>query len=345
MTAPVAPETGIQPGTAVPQGSVAPGSVAPGTVAPGTIAPCTIAPGSVAIVLSTFNGATFLSAQLDSFMAQSDIAWCLFWRDDGSVDDTVALMQAFAEGPAAGRCHRVDHAGHLGVTPSYMALLRAAVAHGAQVVAFSDQDDVWLPHKLSRSLAEIGADPAPALYCSRQVLVDAALNPVCESAPVRVRPGLAPALTQNIATGCTVMLNRAAAVLVASSRAPPVTLHDWWSYLVVAAAGGRIVADQQTTVLYRQHTTNAVGAPPSNSRRAIAALRRGPGVFMAVFRAHVAALQSQPELLAPASRNTIDIVATGLAGGPLAKLRALSHGLRRQTHAETALFRCWFLLG
>lgn len=302
-------------------------------------------PGTVTIVLSTFNGAPFLPAQLDSFIAQTDVPWRLFWRDDGSSDDTVAVMQSFAAGPGAGRCHRVDHGGHLGVTPSYMALLRAAVAQGAGVVAFSDQDDVWLPHKLSRSLGEIGADPAPALYCSRQVLVDAALRPVCDSAPVRVRPGFGPALTQNIATGCTVLLNRAASTLVAGSVAPPATLHDWWSYLVIAAAGGRIVADDERTVLYRQHGSNAVGAPPSNLRRAIAALSRGPGVFMVVFRSHVAALQAQPDLLSPASRRTLEVVASGLSGGLPAKLRALAQGLRRQTRAETMLFRCWFLVG
>lgn len=320
MTAPVAPDTGIPPGNVVP-------------------------PGTVTIVLSTFNGAPFLPAQLDSFIAQTDVPWWLLWRDDGSSDDTVAVMQSFAAGRGAGRCHRVDHGGHLGVTPSYMALLRAAVAHGAGVVAFSDQDDVWLPHKLSRSLGEIGADPSPALYCSRQVLVDAELRPVCSSAPVRVRPGFGPALTQNIATGCTVLLNRAASSLVAGSTAPPATLHDWWSYLVVAAAGGRVVADDQTTVLYRQHGSNAVGAPPSNLRRVKAALSRGPTVFMAVFRSHVAALQAQPDLLSPASRRTLEIVASGLSGGFPAKLRALAQGLRRQTWAETMLFRCWFLVG
>ena len=301
--------------------------------------------GTVVIVLSTFNGATFLPAQLDSFVAQTEIPWCLLWRDDGSHDTSVEVMEAFAAGPGAGRCHRADTTPHLGVTASYMTLLRAAVAAGAEIVAFSDQDDVWLPHKLARSLERIGADPAPALYCSRQVLVDRALNRVCDSAPVQVRPGFGPALTQNIATGCTVLLNRAAARLVAGSTAPPATLHDWWSYLVVAAAGGRIIADAQPTVLYRQHAANAVGAPPANSRRAIAALRRGPGAFMTVFRAHVAALQAQPSLLAPEARRTLDAVAAGLSGGILAKLKALGYGLRRQTTAETMLFRFWFLVG
>lgn len=300
---------------------------------------------TVAIVLSTYNGAAYLPAQLASFVAQAGLPWRLFWRDDGSTDESVAVMEAFAAGAGAGRCERVPVPGHLGVTSSYMALLRAVVADGARMVAFSDQDDVWLPHKLSRSRAALGADPAPALYCSRQVLVDRALHPVCHSARIRVRPGFGPALTQNIATGCTVVLNPAAAALIAGSTPPGSTLHDWWSYLVVAAAGGRIVVDDEPTVLYRQHGANAVGSPRSNSRRAVAALRRGPTVFMAVFRDHVQALQAQPALLSAESRRTLDAVAAGLAGGPWRRLHALPQVLRRQSWAETMLFRCWFLLG
>ena len=301
-------------------------------------------PDTVAIVLSTFNGAAFLPAQLDSLLGQQGVAWVLFWRDDGSNDATIATMEAFAAKLGSGRCRRVDAAGHLGVTASYLALLRAAVAAGARTVAFADQDDVWLPHKLARSLEELGPDLAPGLYCSRQVLVDTSLRRICDSAPIRVRPGFGPALTQNIATGCTIVLNHAAAVLVAGSRAPPSSLHDWWSYLVVAAAGGRIVADDEPTVLYRQHAGNAVGAPPSNRRRAVAALRRGPGVFMAVFRDHVAALQAQPGLLSPESRRTLDAVCSGMAGGTLRRLRTFGYGLRRQRWAETAMFRWWFLV-
>lgn len=303
-------------------------------------------PPFIGILLSTFNGAPFLHDQLDSFTAQEGAAWRLYWRDDGSSDGSAGVVRGYAAGPGAGRCAEVEAPSRRGVTGSYMLLLRAAAADGAAAVAFADQDDVWLPGKLSRGLSQLGADPAPALYCSRQVLVDAALNRIGESAPMRVGPGLGPALTQNIATGCTVMLNRAATLLVAGSEPPPVSLHDWWSYLVVAAAGGQVVADDAATVLYRQHGRNAVGAPPSRLWRAVAALRRGPGVFMHVLRGQVAALRGQPALLSPGSRELVDAVSDALAGGVAGRMRVLwRFGLVRQTAAETWLFRCWFLLG
>lgn len=298
----------------------------------------------VAILLSTYNGAGFLAAQLESFVAQEGVDWTLYWRDDGSVDGSADVVRAFGAG--VGRCREVGAPGRLGVTGSYMALLRAAVTDGAAWVAFADQDDVWLAGKLARGVARLGADAGAGLYCSRQALVDEGLRRIGESAAVLVAPGLGPALTQNIATGCTVMLNRAAAGLVAGSEPPGPSIHDWWSYLVVTGAGGRVVADEAMTVLYRQHGGNAVGAPPSRWQRAVGALRRGPGVFMGVMRAQVGALRAQPALLCPEARVLVEAVDRALSGGVWRRVAVMwRFQLLRQTHAETWLFRVWFLLG
>ncbi|MBV8915777.1 MAG: glycosyltransferase family 2 protein [Acetobacteraceae bacterium] len=299
----------------------------------------------VAILLSTYNGAPFLPAQLESLTGQSVRDWALYWRDDGSSDATLEIMREFAEGAGAGRCHPVEMRGHLGATESFMALLRAAAPSGVPL-AFADQDDVWLPEKLELALRALENERGPVLYCSRQILVDEALAPLGESNPLRRPPCFPAALTQNIATGCTVVLNPAAAALVARSRPPAASLHDWWSYLLVAASGGRIIADPTRTVLYRQHASNLVGAPASIWRRARAAMQRGPGAFMAVLREHVTALQQQPELLSAEARRLLSIIDRGLRGGPAARLRALAlPGLYRQRWSETILFRWWFLVG
>ena len=301
----------------------------------------------MAILLSTFNGERFLGAQLDSLIRQTRSSWQLCWRDDGSADDTVPLMQAFMAGSGRGRCRRSDaDARRLGITASFMQLLRAAPP--SPCVAFADQDDVWLPEKLARGVDRLAAvaPDLPALYCARQILVDAALQTLRLSSPVPAEPSFPASLTQNVATGCTVMLNQAAVRLIAGSTPPPGSLHDWWCYLVVSAWGGLILVDPMPTVLYRQHPANAVGAPSTMTRRAIAAVRRGPDVFMQMFRAHVGALRGQPGLLSTEAQHALDVIAAGLDGSAAARLRALLlPGLRRQNWQETALFRLWFLLG
>ncbi|HTW27566.1 MAG TPA: glycosyltransferase family 2 protein [Acetobacteraceae bacterium] len=309
------------------------------------------AEGEVAVLLSTWNGGRFLPAQLDSLMGQTHADWRLVWRDDGSTDDTVGLIRDFACRMPAGRFIEAEAPGlRRGVTASFLFLLRDAIrtVPGAAAYAFADQDDVWLPEKVARGAAALAAVEGgmPALYCARQVLVDQDLARIGESGPLRDPPGFPAALTQNIATGCTVMLNQAAARLVAASEPPAMTLHDWWSYLMVAAAGGRLIADDAAVVLYRQHGGNAVGAPPSMPQRAAAALRRGPALFMSVFRGHVAALRAQPHLLSPQAARDVARIEGALRRGVLPRLACLAtQGLRRQTWPETMLFRLWFVIG
>ncbi len=306
--------------------------------------------GRIAILLATFEGARFLDGQLQSFLAQTHRDWVLYWRDDGSSDATVAMMQTFAAGQPAGRVVRVRAPeARLGATDSFIRLLAAALEADldAQRFAFADQDDVWLPEKLARGDAALGEAPAetPALYCGRQVLVDAGLRRLGLSPAVRW-PGFPAGLTQNVATGCTIMLNRAAAALIAGSRPPPASMHDWWSYLLVAAAGGRILADDEPVVLYRQHGANTIGAPSSLPRRVGAALRRGSRAFMRLFREHVAALAAHADRLTPQARAELATIERALRGGMLDRAAVLRMpGLRRQTWYETFLFRLWFVLG
>jgi hypothetical protein len=296
---------------------------------------------SIAILLSTYNGAAYLDALLDSLAAQTSPDWVLYWRDDGSTDGTVAKLSAWG----AGRAIRVtEPPGNLGVTRSFMTLLRSAADH--PFIAFADQDDVWLPEKLAWATAKLDGIGGAALYCARQLLVDESLNRIGLSAPLTGTAAFPASLTQNIATGNTVVLNAEAIALIAASEPPPDTWHDWWCYLLVTAAGGTVLRDGRAVILYRQHPENVVGAPISAPLRAAAALRRGPRAFMTVFRANVEALSAQPSLLSPQAKRDLAVVSRGLRGGLIARLRALClPGFVRNSAAQTALFRVWFFIG
>ena len=305
----------------------------------------------VAILLSTFNGERFLPAQLESLLEQTFEEWTLYWRDDGSSDSTVEIIEEFSKTAGQGRCVQLQGTqDRLRPTASFLSLLRAVKERLADgdMVAFADQDDVWLPEKLARGVDALRgvANEIPAIYCARQVLVDESLRRLGISGPLRRPAGFPAALTQNVTTGCTVLLNQRAVALVARSAPPTASLHDWWCYVVVTAAGGALLHDDEPTVLYRQHTRNMVGAPRSMPRRAVAAARRGPGVFMNVLRQHVAALLAQPDLMNAEARRQVEILDRALKGGPLQRLAVLRMpGLRRQTMPEMAGFWVWFLLG
>ena len=305
----------------------------------------------VAILLSTFNGERFLPAQLESLLAQTFEEWTLYWRDDGSRDASVEIVEEFSRTAGQGRCVRIQVTNErLHATGSYLALLAAVQDRMAQgdLVAFVDQDDVWLPEKLRRGVDALRAhaNAIPAMYCARQMLVDEDLRQIGVSQPVLSSTAFPAALTQNVTTGCTILLNQRAVSLIAASTPPVGSVHDWWCYLVVTAAGGVLIADDMPTVLYRQHGTNTIGAHHTMHRRAIAAFKRGRSIYMSVMRQHVAALLAQPHLLSEAARAQVQGIQRALDGNVLQRLAVLfTPGLRRQTLPERLGFWAWFLAG
>ena len=298
----------------------------------------------VAILLSTFNGETFLPAQLNSFLAQTHERWVLHWRDDGSTDSTVHIMREFALRVGPDRCVESPSSGpHLGVVASFLTLLRESI--GAMAVAFADQDDVWLPEKLQCALELLTpAGEAPALYCARQYLVDGALRGAKLSAHHSHLAGFPACLTQNIANGNTLVMNASAAALVATSGEPDGTVHDWWSYIIVSACGGRIIFDDRPQVLYRLHKGNLIGRAQPFYARALAAIRRGPAVYMTMMQRHADALAAQAARLTPETQRDLALVRNGLYGGLTSRLSALRcQRFRRRTVLENLLFGFWFL--
>lgn len=223
----------------------------------------------IAILLSTYNGARYLPAQLASLWGQTRQDFVVRVRDDGSTDGTPALLEA-AVREHPGRVEWVQD-GHrrLGPMRSFATLMASTQAPYA---AFCDQDDVWLPHKLDSLLrgiqhaeSEIGSD-RPVLCCSDAAVTDAELRPLHPSYHARhdieLRSGrdlpLRRLLIRNFVIGATTMVNGA---LLARCRNIPdaAVMHDWWMALV-ATALGRVVVLPEALILYRQHGANAVGS-------------------------------------------------------------------------------------
>jgi glycosyltransferase involved in cell wall biosynthesis len=232
----------------------------------------------IAVLLSTYNGAPWLAAQLDSLAAQEGVDVEVFARDDGSGDATCEVLARYAD--RWPRLAEAPSGPNLGPAMSFLALL-AAAPDGFDGYALCDQDDVWPPQKLARACRALAGADGPALYCSQVMCVDADLGPL-GPAPVKDDPRFEHLLFENIAFGVTVVMNAAAAQLV-RSRPPErgVIMHDWWCALVVSAFG-EVIYDPEPGVLYRQHGGNEIGQDvsriaelPRQARR----LWRAPGRF------------------------------------------------------------------
>jgi len=289
----------------------------------------------ITIALCTHNGAAHLRAQLESYLAQSHENWRLWISDDGSTDDTRAILEGFAARHGHDHEIRIIKGPNLGATANYISLL-CHRDFPAGAVALSDQDDVWLEDKLARALQRMGQSDTPLLYGAQSVFVDARLRPIGASKTSTRAPGFGNALVQNIVSGHSAVLNREALALVRRAGVPGnVPFHDWWLYLLITGAGGRVIIDPAQVLLYRQHEGNTVGA-----RHGIRAhLRRmrqiGAQQFKTWTSANAAALKACDAHLTPRARAVLESFTQPRRGAARAlQLRAL--GVRRQRHLATA---------
>ena len=225
---------------------------------------------SIYIVLATFDGASYLVEQIESIRAQTLTSWTLLARDDGSSDATVAILD-----DCAARDPRIevlrDADGTLGAIGNFSRLAETALARGAGVVLFADQDDVWFPDKVARTLAEMRAAET-ALGTDHPILVHTDLQVVDGAGRLlhrsflqlqrirdeRSRP-LTTLLVQNYVTGCTMAANRALLRLALPVPADAL-MHDWWLALCAARCGSIVflaARDRGLPAARREHRDGA----------------------------------------------------------------------------------------
>ena len=132
---------------------------------------------NISIAMATYNGAKFLREQLDSIAAQTLPPYELVICDDGSTDSTLAIAREFAkEVNFPVRIYLNEH--NLGFADNF---LKAASLCEGDWIAFSDQDDVWLPHKLATVSRRFNDGVLLVLHSSD--LVDASLKANCKRWP------------------------------------------------------------------------------------------------------------------------------------------------------------------
>lgn len=227
------------------------------------------------ILMSTFNGGKYLKPQIDSILDQSFGEFRLIIRDDGSTDDTTSILEEYAG--RDGRVHlAVDQCGNMGARRSFMRLLENS---RSEYFMFADQDDVWLPEKISKSrdsllrmAADLGNDK-PLLVFTDLKVADENLEIFAPSLwryqklDPRISSDWRRLLAQNVVTGCTIMGNRMAAE-AAIPFTLPYMIHDHW-IAVNAAKSGRIAFLTEPTVIYRQHASNVEGGRRFDFRYAL----------------------------------------------------------------------------
>ncbi|WP_313097155.1 glycosyltransferase family 2 protein [Empedobacter sp.] len=223
----------------------------------------------VAILLSTYNGEKFLQEQLDSILNQTFNDWKLYIRDDGSLDNTLNILnEYYLKFP--NKIEIINNSGeyNLGAAKSFIKLLQRVEAN---YYMFCDQDDYWLSNKIElmfnkMKVLEEKSNSIPILINSDLFVVDSKLNILNESFwkytnldPYKISIEFLE--VTNCVTGCATFFNKKARdIAIKDIEDIDIIMHDYWLPICIKGVNGLIYPIKDRTIYYRQHDNNVIGA-------------------------------------------------------------------------------------
>jgi glycosyltransferase involved in cell wall biosynthesis len=234
----------------------------------------------ISVALCTYNGALFLEEQLQSISAQTLLPDELVVCDDVSSDATLTILERFASS-AAFDVRLFRNKQNLGSTKNFDQAI--GLCQG-ELIALSDQDDVWHTDKLSRMASVLDADPTLGGVFSNAEIVDQNSNPLAcclwsrfhyagpQEQWCHIEKQLAMVLLKHdVVTGATMMFRAEL-----RNRILPISeswAHDAWiTWMLVLYSG--IAAITEPLMAYRVHETQQLGLAPSSFSEKINSARQ-----------------------------------------------------------------------
>ena len=213
------------------------------------------------VLLAAYNGIQWIAEQVDSILQQKAVAVTLLISVDESSDGTEAWVSALAESDA-----RVKYLAHGekfgGAARNFFRLISQAAVDDFDYFAFADQDDIWLPQKLSSAARLITSSNSEG-YSGN---VTAFWPDGRETLIVKSQPQVQfDHLFEAAGPGCTYVFSRRLFLDMQShivrrfASIQNVTLHDWFCYAFSRTHGYKWVIDDRSFMRYRQHENNQVG--------------------------------------------------------------------------------------
>lgn len=224
----------------------------------------------IAILLATYNGERYLREQIESLYAQTFLDWNIYVHDDGSSDNSVAILEEYEKNKD--NFTILHYPSQHGSKDNFLSLLQMVEA---DYYFFCDQDDVWLNDKIETSLKRMNKEEQangqlPIVVFSDLYVTDSNMEIIDESfmRSSAIYPQLIHSFNEcaaiNIVTGCTMLINAEAkqSLIFPSEKA---TMHDYWIVLCILRNKGVVSYIDTPLVYYRQHSDNVIGAKDAST--------------------------------------------------------------------------------
>ena len=210
----------------------------------------------IAVLLSAYNGEQYIEKQIESILNQKGIeSLSIIIRNDGSKDNTMRILEKLQ---VEKKDVEVIDGANKGLVASFLELLNYAYEKKYDYYSFSDQDDYWLPEKLSIALQALEGHAEPCMYSACSKIVDDDLVESGSITQTKLRDmTFFNTAIQNFCPGHNQVLNRSMAgiVLTKTVYSPVIYSQDMW-ITKVASVTGTIIFDNTPHTLYRQHSNN-----------------------------------------------------------------------------------------
>lgn len=204
----------------------------------------------LSVCMATFNGASFLEAQISSIIKQLNASDQLVIVDDGSTDNTLDIIRGFNDPRIELSINTVN----LGAAPTFGRALNLAKG---DVIFLSDQDDRWHDEKVATVVKMFETSDLDLLVHDAVVMRDkqvlhASLFEVAGSSP-----GVIKNIVSNTFTGCCMAFRRDLLrdVLPISSHIG--IYHDAWIGVLAQYFGYKVAFESVPLIDFIRHGSNA----------------------------------------------------------------------------------------
>jgi glycosyltransferase involved in cell wall biosynthesis len=223
----------------------------------------------ISVAMATYNGEAYILEQLDSLANQTLLPKELIVCDDGSGDRTLEIVKQWTKTAAPFPAYIYRNEKRLGFADNF---LQAASLCNGDLIAFCDQDDVWLPEKLQYCLAMFTHKPELMLLSHNAWVTDEKLSRLkllssrktCIYARGNFQPlanplmGFTQVFRKELAHDIPWNARPRAEEYVESKTLGCLMPHDCWM-AIVASSLGKVMVSDTVLAFYRQHGKNAVG--------------------------------------------------------------------------------------
>jgi glycosyltransferase involved in cell wall biosynthesis len=217
----------------------------------------------ISVVLSSFNGAQFIEEQIISIIEQTIKPDEIIVCDDGSSDDTIHILKKFE---ASNQIKLFLNKSKLGILANFK--LSASLANANNYIAFSDQDDIWLPNKLASNFEAMLKLEGNASNSAIPCLVYSDLTFMNEKGITlnhsfynlmgldKFEHCFETALFGSLLLGCTIFINAPMRHEFLSTPDSKLFYHDAWLSLLGFSIG-KVYFINTPQIKYRLHNNNA----------------------------------------------------------------------------------------